>query len=94
VIERLEDRRARSAFAPVATYGEEYRDVLVPPLRKHAQAGEVRIVYVIGPGFEKFEPGALLRNAYGRAARFVHNSARTALKSHADGGGRARFHAR
>jgi hypothetical protein len=38
---------------------EEYRDVLLPPMRAAAEAGEVRMVFAIGPGFEKFEAGTL-----------------------------------
>jgi len=38
---------------------EEYRDVLVPPMRAAAEAGDVRMVFAVGPGFEKFELGAL-----------------------------------
>jgi hypothetical protein len=38
---------------------EEYRDVLLPPMQAAAQAGDVRMVFAIGPGFEKFEIGAL-----------------------------------
>jgi hypothetical protein len=38
---------------------EEYRDVLLPPMRDAAEAGDVRMVFAIGPGFEKFEVGAL-----------------------------------
>jgi hypothetical protein len=42
---------------------DDYRDVLLPPLRAAAEAGEVRMVFAIGPGFEKFEPGALLEDS-------------------------------
>jgi hypothetical protein len=61
VIERLENM-------PEGTIGfratgrmtrEEYHDVLLPPMRAAAEAGEVRMVFAIGPGFEKFEAGAL-----------------------------------
>jgi hypothetical protein len=38
---------------------EEYKDVLAPPMRAAAQAGDVRLVFAVGPGFERFEPGAL-----------------------------------
>jgi hypothetical protein len=41
---------------------EEYRDVLLPPMRAAAEAGEIRIVFVIGSDFEKFEPGAMLED--------------------------------
>jgi hypothetical protein len=43
--------------------GDEYRDVLLPAMRAAAEAGEVRMVFVVGPGFEGFEPGALLEDA-------------------------------
>jgi hypothetical protein len=38
---------------------EEYRDVLLPAMREAAEAGEVRMLFAIGPGFDKFEVGAL-----------------------------------
>jgi len=38
---------------------EEYRDVLLPGMKAAAEAGEVRMVFAVGPGFEKFELGAL-----------------------------------
>jgi hypothetical protein len=38
---------------------DEYREVLLPAMRDAAEAGEVRMLFVIGPGFEKFEAGAL-----------------------------------
>jgi hypothetical protein len=41
---------------------DEYRDVLLPPMRAAAQAGDVRMVFAIGPGFEKFEVGALAQD--------------------------------
>ena len=43
--------------------GEEYRDVLLPPMRAAAEAGEVRMLFAIGPGFERFELGALAQDA-------------------------------
>lgn len=62
MIERLEDMPVGTIGFRASGHvtGDEYRDVLVPPLREQAEAGEVRIVYVIGPEFEKFEAGALL----------------------------------
>lgn len=41
---------------------EEYRDILLPPMRDAAEAGDVRMVFAIGPGFEKFELGALAQD--------------------------------
>ncbi len=38
---------------------DDYRTVLMPPMRAAAEVGEVRIVYVIDADFERFEPGAL-----------------------------------
>jgi SpoIIAA-like len=62
--------------------GAEYRDVLLPAMRAAAEAGDVRLVFVVGPGFEAFEPGALLEDAKtGIKLGFGHLSAwkRTAL---------------
>ena len=38
---------------------DEYRELLLPAMRKAAEGGDVRMVFAVGPGFEKFEPGAL-----------------------------------
>ena len=38
---------------------DEYRELLLPAMRKAAERGDVRMVFAVGPGFEKFEPGAL-----------------------------------
>ena len=39
--------------------GAEYREQLLPAVRDAVEAGEVRMVFAVGPGFEKFELGAL-----------------------------------
>jgi SpoIIAA-like len=41
---------------------EEYKDTLLPPMRAAAEAGDVRMVFAVGPGFEKFEAGALAQD--------------------------------
>ena len=41
---------------------DEYREVLLPAMRAAAEAGEVRMLFAIGPGFEEFEPGALVED--------------------------------
>jgi SpoIIAA-like len=41
---------------------DEYREVLLPAMRAAAGAGEVRLLFVVGPGFEGFEPGALVED--------------------------------
>jgi SpoIIAA-like len=38
---------------------EEYRDGLEQPMRAAAEAGDVRMVFAVGPEFERFEPSAL-----------------------------------
>jgi hypothetical protein len=38
---------------------DEYRDLLLPRMRAAAEAREVRMVFVVGPDFEKFDLGAL-----------------------------------
>jgi SpoIIAA-like len=43
--------------------GDEYRDILLPAMRAAAEAGDVRMVFAVGPGFEKFEAGALAEDA-------------------------------
>jgi hypothetical protein len=42
---------------------DEYRDVLLPPVRAAAEAGDVRMLFAVGPGFEEFEPGALMEDS-------------------------------
>ena len=42
---------------------DEYRDVLLPPVRFAAEAGDVRMLFAVGPGFEEFEPGALMEDS-------------------------------
>lgn len=41
---------------------DEYRDVLLPVMRAAAEAGDVRMVFAVGPDFERFDPGALLED--------------------------------
>ena len=36
---------------------DEYREVLLPTMREAAEAGEVRMVFAVGPGFEELEGG-------------------------------------
>jgi SpoIIAA-like len=64
MIERLEDM-------PEGTIGlratgrvtrDDYRELLLPAMRSAAEAGEVRMVFAVGPGFEEFEPGALIED--------------------------------
>jgi SpoIIAA-like len=40
----------------------EYREVLLPAMREAAEAGDVRLLFAVGPGFEEFEAGALLED--------------------------------
>jgi SpoIIAA-like len=65
VIERIADM-------PAGTFGfrtagklsrEDYQAVLEPAMRDAVEAGEVRMLFVIGPGFEGFEGGALVEDA-------------------------------
>jgi len=42
---------------------DDYHDVLLPPMRAAAEAGDVRMVFAVGPGFEQLEPGALLEDS-------------------------------
>ena len=66
---------------------DEYRDLLLPALRAAVEAGEVRVVLAIGPGFDEFEPGAMLQDAkVGMTLGLGHHSAwrRTALVTDVD----------
>ena len=64
MIERIEDMPAGTIGfrATGSVTGDEYRDTLLPPMRDVAEAGDVRMVFVAGPAFEKFEPRALLED--------------------------------
>jgi hypothetical protein len=42
---------------------DEYRELLLPAMRAAAEADDVRMVFAIGPGFERFEVGALAEDA-------------------------------
>ena len=42
--------------------GGEYRHELLPAMEAAAEAGEVRMLFVVGPGFERFEAGALMED--------------------------------
>ena len=42
---------------------EDYREQLVPALEQAMEAGEVRMLYVLGPEFEGLESGALVEDA-------------------------------
>jgi len=39
--------------------GEEYAGVLLPLLREAADAGEIRLLFAIPPGFDRFDAGAI-----------------------------------
>jgi len=43
---------------------EDYRDVLIPPIREAVNGdGGIRLLFELGPGFEGYEPGALVEDA-------------------------------
>jgi hypothetical protein len=43
---------------------EEYSEVFLPPVREKVDSGEgIRLLYQVGPGFERFEAGALFEDA-------------------------------
>ena len=61
---------------------DEYRDVLLPSMRTAAEAGDVRMLFVVGPDFERFELGALAQNTKARITLGIghaHAWKRTAL---------------
>jgi SpoIIAA-like len=66
---------------------EDYRDVLEPALRQAAEAGEIRLVYAVGPDFEEMEAGALWEDTKtGATLGIGHHSAwkRTAVVTDID----------
>jgi hypothetical protein len=78
MIEELEDMPEGTVGLRASGHvtGEEYRDMLIPALRERAEAGDVRILFVVGPEFEKFEAGALLEDAKtGATLGFGHHAA-------------------
>jgi len=42
---------------------DEYREVLLPAVKAAVESGEVRMLFAVGPGFERFEPGALVQDS-------------------------------
>lgn len=38
---------------------DEYDDILLPPMRAAAEAGDVRMVFAVGPDFDRFQAGVL-----------------------------------
>ena len=71
---------------------DEYRDLLLPAMRAAAEAGEVRMVFAVGPGFEKFEPGALAEDTRAGITLGIghpHAWKRTALVTDVDWIGKA-----
>src|SRR4051794_30743182 len=42
---------------------DEYKDVLVPAIKAAVDSGEVRMLFAVGPGFERFERGALAQDS-------------------------------
>ena len=64
MIERLEDMPAGTIGfrATGRVTRDEYRELLLPAMRSAAEAGAVRLVFAVGPGFEEFEPGALIED--------------------------------
>lgn len=65
MIERIDDM-------PAGTIGlrasgeltrEDYRDVVEPALREAVEAGEVRLMFVAGPEFERMDVGARIEDA-------------------------------
>lgn len=38
--------------------GDEYKNQLLPALEAAVETGDVRLLFVAGPGFERFDPGA------------------------------------
>lgn len=71
---------------------EDYRDVLLGPMRAAAEAGEVRMVFAIGPDFERFELGALAQDTKAGITLGIghpHAWKRTALVTDVDWIGKA-----
>jgi hypothetical protein len=66
---------------------EEYRDILLPAMKAAAEAEDVRMVFAVGPGFERFELGALAEDAkVGITLGIAHHRAwkRTAVVTDVD----------
>jgi SpoIIAA-like len=67
---------------------EEYRDVLLPPLRDAVERGDgIRLLLQMGPSFDEFDPGAVLedmKQAWILGVRHRDAWQRTAIVSDAD----------
>lgn len=83
MIERIDDVPAGviGLRASGEVSADDYREVLEPALRAAAEAGEIRLLYVLGSGFE-MKPGAMAQDAkVGLGLGIGHHSAwkRTAI---------------
>jgi hypothetical protein len=69
VIEKLEAMPAGTIGlrASGELTGADYRDVLVPAVRAAVEAGSVRAMFVIGPGYDGFDLGAVKEDVKGLA---------------------------
>jgi hypothetical protein len=65
VIETIDDMPAGTLGfrASGRVSAADYRDVLRPALDEAAESGSIRLLFAIGPGFEAFEPGALVEDS-------------------------------
>ena len=67
---------------------EEYRDVLLPPLRDAVERGDrIRLLLQMGPRFDEFDPSAVLedvKQAWSLSVRHHHAWERTAIVTDAD----------
>jgi hypothetical protein len=89
VVEPLEDMPAGTIGFRASGHvtAEEYKDVLLPAIAAAVDTGEVRMVFAVGPGFERFEAGALLQDSkLGVTLGFTHWHAwkRTAVVTDVD----------
>ncbi|MSO41391.1 MAG: STAS/SEC14 domain-containing protein [Solirubrobacterales bacterium] len=66
MIERLEDvpEDVLGFRASGKITREDYREVLIPPLREAAESGDkIRMLFQLGPGLDGYEPGGLVEDA-------------------------------
>jgi hypothetical protein len=62
---------------------EDYRDVLVPAVSAALEQGEVRLLYVLGDGFDAYSPGAVWADTK-LWARHLRGWKKVAIASDAD----------
>jgi SpoIIAA-like len=65
---------------------DDYREQFVPAMKEAIETGDMRMLYVLGPGFDGMKPGALVEDTKASFESLRHHSAwhRTAIATDVD----------